>query len=97
MVPASDSFFPLPVTDMQPTFSDTIEPRGWNVDMAARYTGLTISTLNKMRCRGDGPKFIRLAPNRIAYLREDLDAWIDAKPRLLTTADDLAAREMEAA
>lgn len=82
---------------MQPTFSDTIEPRGWNVDMAARYTGLTISTLNKMRCRGDGPKFIRLAPNRVAYLREDLDAWIDAKPRLLTTADDLAEREKEAA
>ena len=78
---------------MHPTIAESVEPRAWNVDTAARYTGLTISTLNKMRCNGTGPRFIRLAPMRIAYLREDLDAWIDAKPRLLTTAD----REMAAA
>jgi len=42
---------------------------------AANYLGLAISTLNKWRCFGDGPKFLKLG-RAIRYRQEDLDAFL---------------------
>jgi hypothetical protein len=39
-----------------------------------------------MRMLGTGPRFIKNGA-KVSYLVEDLDAWLDAKPRLLTTAE----------
>jgi predicted DNA-binding transcriptional regulator AlpA len=58
-----------------------------NTDQAATYVGLGRSTLEKMRCTGDGPKFIRLGPRRVAYRQRDLDEWLDSRPRCTSTSE----------
>jgi predicted DNA-binding transcriptional regulator AlpA len=42
---------------------------------AARYLGLSVSTLAKMRCRGDGPNYIQLGRGAIGYRVADLDQY----------------------
>jgi predicted DNA-binding transcriptional regulator AlpA len=39
--------------------------------------GLTIGTLQNLRCRGEGPAYIRLG-RAIRYRPEDIDAFISA-------------------
>jgi predicted DNA-binding transcriptional regulator AlpA len=46
------------------------------VHEAAERIGLSVSTLNKMRCDGRGPPFIKLTGKTIGYMTEDLDAWV---------------------
>ena len=52
---------------------------------AARYLGLAVSTLAKMRCWGGSPTFVRLG-RKIGYQREDLDKWLAAH-RAINTSD----------
>ncbi len=51
---------------------------------AAAYLRLSTSTLNKWRCHGGGPEFLKLG-RAIRYRREDLDAFLAAR-RLSSTA-----------
>jgi len=46
------------------------------VPEAARYLQLAESTLNKMRCSGGGPRFIKAGPRVVLYDRGDLDEWL---------------------
>lgn len=46
---------------------------------AAKYLGLSASTLAKQRLRGDGPKFVRLSARAIGYLQTDLNSWLAGK------------------
>ena len=48
------------------------------VDMAAEYLGLSVSTLNKWRCYGEGPKFIKMG-RAIRYRLSDLDKYIESR------------------
>lgn len=43
---------------------------------AAGYLGLAVSTLNKWRCHGGGPVFVKLG-RAVRYRREDLDAFVE--------------------
>jgi hypothetical protein len=52
---------------------------------AARYVGLTASTLEKMRLTGAGPRFIRLGLRAVGYAIGDLDAFVDAGRRSSTS------------
>lgn len=54
------------------------------VDGAADLTGLSVSTLNKMRLTGDGPAYLKLG-RRVAYDVADLDAWMASKRRHSTS------------
>ncbi|MBF0185323.1 MAG: helix-turn-helix domain-containing protein [Magnetococcales bacterium] len=45
---------------------------------AAEYLQLAEATLEKMRCRGDGPKFAKLG-RTVIYRKQDLDAWIESR------------------
>lgn len=56
---------------------DTV-PTRLSVEEAADYTGLSISTLNKLRLTGSGPIFMKLN-RRIVYQTSDLDSWLDSK------------------
>jgi len=47
-----------------------------NSEQAAQYTGLAVKTLEKMRCDGRGPRFVRVSRNAVRYLKADLDAWL---------------------
>jgi predicted DNA-binding transcriptional regulator AlpA len=43
---------------------------------AAEYLQVAVSTLAKMRGRGDGPAYIKIGTRVILYDRGDLDTWL---------------------
>ena len=47
-----------------------------DVDGAAERTGLSISTLAKLRLSGKGPTYIKLG-RRVIYKPQDIDSWIE--------------------
>jgi len=49
------------------------------VQDAAAHIGLSVSTLNKMRGDGRGPRFIKLTGKVVGYAVDDLDAWLTAR------------------
>ena len=55
------------------------------VQQAAVYLGLAVSTLNKWRCHGGGPVFIKMG-RAVRYRIEDLEIYID-NSRLNSTAE----------
>lgn len=44
---------------------------------AAKYLGISVSTLDKMRALGRGPRYLKLG-GRCFYRRKDLDAYLEA-------------------
>ena len=55
-----------------------------DVKGAAAYTGLGEGYLNKLRCKGGGPIFIK-RHGVIRYDLDDLDAWLAAGKRKSTS------------
>jgi hypothetical protein len=55
-----------------------------DVQGAAAYVHLAPQTLNKKRCVGDSPEFIKVG-SRVFYERSALDAWLDERRRTSTT------------
>jgi predicted DNA-binding transcriptional regulator AlpA len=53
--------------------------------LAAAFLGLSVSTLAKLRLRGDGPPYCKLGPRAVAYRRADLDAWLTERTRRSTS------------
>lgn len=49
-------------------------------DEAADYVGLQKSTLEAWRCRGGGPRFVKMG-RAVRYRQADLDAWIETRLR----------------
>lgn len=45
---------------------------------AAEYIGLHKSTLDTWRCRGEGPRFVKLG-RAVRYRIKDLDAYIESR------------------
>ncbi len=58
---------------------------------AAEFLDLTPRSMQAMRQRGDGPKFIRLSSRCIRYTRTLLKAHADARMRSSTSDPDEAA------
>jgi len=54
---------------------------------AAAYLGLSVSTLEKMRMEGRGPRYLKLG-GRCFYRRTDLDAYMEAA--IVETTDSRA-------
>ncbi|MBF0213383.1 MAG: helix-turn-helix domain-containing protein [Magnetococcales bacterium] len=59
---------------------------------AARFIGLSESTLEKMRCRGDGPLFSKLG-RTVVYDRANLVAWMEARKVKSTSEADARRAE----
>lgn len=57
---------------------------------AARYVGLSKSTLDKLRMHDRGPAFFKLG-RAVVYATTDLDAWLESNKRASTWANDNAA------
>lgn len=55
------------------------------VKAAAAKVGLSVSTLNKLRCLGGGPPFYKLGVS-VFYRQEDIDAWLAERRRSSTWA-----------
>ena len=67
---------------MQPL--PTLENRCLRTSEAATYTGLSKSTLEKLRVTGCGPVYAALG-RVVVYRIEDLDAWISTRKRRSTS------------
>jgi Helix-turn-helix domain len=52
---------------------------------AASYLGLRPQTLRARRQRGDGPRFVRVARNRVLYDLAELDRWLNERTFASTT------------
>lgn len=59
------------------------------VDEAADYLGLSKSQLNKLRCQGGGPAYLKLGA-AVRYDKSALDAWLASKLRT-STSQQIAA------
>lgn len=58
--------------------------RRFNVVEAGEYTGISVSTLNKLRVFGGGCAYAKIG-RHVVYEPADLDAWMDAKRRTSTS------------
>jgi predicted DNA-binding transcriptional regulator AlpA len=47
-----------------------------NTDQAAVYCGLARATMEGLRCKGGGPRFVRYGRKAVRYLQRDLDTWM---------------------
>jgi hypothetical protein len=61
-----------------------------SVEEAASYCGVSTSYLNKMRCVGGGPAFLKLG-RRVVYSTDDLDRWLSERRRASTSDTGEAA------
>lgn len=53
---------------------------------AALFLTLSQRTLERLRCTGSGPKFVRLTRGRIAYREADLQEWL--APRVTSSTSE---------
>jgi predicted DNA-binding transcriptional regulator AlpA len=58
--------------------AEHLSPRGLNLVEAARYIGIGASTLAREARAGRCPRPVGPTPQRRVWLRDDLDAWLDA-------------------
>ena len=58
-------------------------------EFAARYLKGARRTAQRWRVTGEGPKFVRLGPRRIAYREKDCEEWAEART-FRSRADELA-------
>ena len=63
------------------------QTRRLKVPEAANYLGVGISTLDKMRMEGRGPRYLKIG-GRVFYRLTDLDAYIEAA--VIETTDSRA-------
>ncbi|MCB1432564.1 MAG: helix-turn-helix domain-containing protein [Alphaproteobacteria bacterium] len=63
----------------------------FTVEDAAKYLGLSVSTLNKRRVAGELPRFLKLTPRRVAYERSALEEYV-AQCRRTSTSDNGGAK-----
>ncbi len=50
-----------------------------NTVQAGAYIGLSSKTLETLRTRGGGPRFVRYGRKAVRYLKADLDAFMAAR------------------
>lgn len=65
---------------------DTVshQRRMLRTENAANYTGLSASTLTKLRLTGGGPEYFKLGKT-VVYDPADLDTWLSSKRRSSTS------------
>lgn len=61
-----------------------------NTEQAATYCGLAPATMEGLRCKGGGARFVRYGRKAVRYLLSDLDAWM-AERTVASTSEVLAA------
>lgn len=50
-----------------------------NPAAAAKALSISIKTLEAMRLRGNGPKWVRVSSRRVAYRPADIREWVDGR------------------
>lgn len=77
------------------TATPEADPGYWNslIDesVAGDFLGLSARTMQAMRQRGGGPKYVRISARCIRYRRRDLRAWFEGRLRSSTSDTGAAA------
>lgn len=60
------------------------QPQIMRTNEAARYVGISPSTLSKMRLRGEGPPHAKIGKRIVVYDKDDLAEWLGSMRRLST-------------
>lgn len=63
---------------------DTTPQPALYTEQAAAYLGLGVSSLEKMRCYGGGPKFVKMG-KRVTYRLQDLEAYQSERVKASTS------------
>ena len=63
---------------------------------AARYIGVSRSTLAKWRMKGIGPKWHRLGTRLVYYFQDEIDDWLKECDRLDQRRPQTAGNELHA-
>jgi predicted DNA-binding transcriptional regulator AlpA len=61
-----------------------------NTEQAASYCGLAPATMEGLRSKGGGPRFVRYGRKAVRYLIADLDRWMAART-VSSTSEKIAA------
>jgi predicted DNA-binding transcriptional regulator AlpA len=73
---------------MQSIGSVGLGRNGWlRAPAAASYVGLSVSTLAKMRVRGDGPPWTTAGARIVVYPVSGLDEWLAHRVRRSTSEE----------
>jgi predicted DNA-binding transcriptional regulator AlpA len=56
----------------------------FDANQASQFTKLSVSTLNKFRLSGDGPRYMKLG-RRVVYARAALMDWMHRRERASTS------------
>ncbi len=65
----------------------TVENELLNQKQAAKFLGLSHRTLERWRCTGGGPPFIRVSNRAIRYAPDDLHEWLENRKRENTSQE----------
>ncbi|MBK8545163.1 MAG: AlpA family phage regulatory protein [Caulobacteraceae bacterium] len=77
---------PKPVRAPKPAPLVARPPNGLlRVREAAARLGLSKSTLDKMRCEGRGPRYVKITSKLVGYDPADLDAYAEGRKRQSTS------------
>ena len=60
-------------------------PPNQSVEDAARFVGVSVSVLNKLRVYGGGPAYLKIG-RRVLYETTSLEDWLASKRRTSTSA-----------
>ncbi len=74
-----------PAPPKEPTSPEEFWNSLINEKVAAKYLGLTDRTMQALRQRGGGARYIVISSRCIRYRRIDLKAWADARMRSSTS------------
>ena len=69
--------------------SSVCNERMLRVADAAAILNLSISTLNKLRCSGDGPPYMKIG-RAVLYEPNDLNSWLAGRRRHSTSDEEVA-------
>lgn len=58
-----------------------MKARVLRINEVAKYVGLHRSTVYRMIDRKEFPAPLRLAPNSVGWLREEIDEWVGTRKR----------------
>ena len=62
-------------------------PKVLSAELAARFVGLSASTLAKLRLNGNGPIYCKLG-RRVVYRPADLEQWLQSRATRDTSVAD---------
>jgi prophage regulatory protein len=64
---------------MSPPNTSTDQPRLVSIKAICAMTSMSRTMVNALRSDGAFPVAVELGPRRIAFVREEVEAWVDAR------------------